>query len=130
MNISDLMIGDVLLVNNVPQKVCIVDDHLKYKILTKGKDRVYIGDLEYVQPIPLDKNIIEKIGFVEIHKNVFRLDFGVDIYINIDWIAEKPLVTIHNYGNYSCPICNYLHELQHAALTCGIKLDIDLNKIQ
>ncbi len=130
MNISDLMIGDVLLVNNVPQKVVLVDDHLHYKIITKGKDRSYVGDLEYVKPIPLSKETLEKIGFVEINENVFKLDLNNGIYIYVDLIIKDPFVAIHNYEHYSCPICHYLHELQHAALTCGIKLDIDLNKLQ
>ena len=89
------------------------------------KDGVIIYAIN-VSPIPLTREIVEKNGFKEYDKGCFRLDFEEGVYANVDFTAKEPFVSIHNKSYYTCPMCLYVHQLQQAFISCGIKKEITL----
>ena len=68
LTIKDLMIGDWVVINNIPRQLTFIDDCINYKIIAVGKHpdggRIsYVGELSAeVKPIPLTLEILEKNG--------------------------------------------------------------------
>jgi hypothetical protein len=81
--------------------------------------------MDEIEPIPLTSEILKKIGFKE-YNGLYRLDIAYGVFVNIDFKAEEPFVSIHNTCYRATPICRYLHQLQHALRLCGIEITIKL----
>lgn len=131
LTLKDLMIGDWVVINNIPRQVTFIDDCLNYKIIATGKQldgsRVsYVGKLsDEVQPIPLTLEILEKNGFKK-YNELYRLDIAEGVFVNADFNSKEPFVSAHNTCYRATTICWYLHQLQHALKLCGIKKEIIL----
>ena len=129
--IKDLMIGDWVVINNIPRQVTFIDDCINYKIIAIGKHpdggRIsYVGELsEEVKPITLTPEILEKNGFKK-YNELYRLDIAEGVFVNVDFKSKEPFVSVHNTCYRATPICGYLHQLQHALKLCGIEKTIEL----
>ena len=110
MNISEVTVGDLVLKETF------------YKDFRVGEidvDDLFYGRISSYMPIPLTKGVLNE-DFKEYRNGCYRLDFAEGIYINIDFLNEEPFVTIHNKSYYTCPICKYVHQFQHALEVVGI----------
>ena len=87
--------------------------------------KTYVPD-EFIEPIPLTPEILEKNWFKKYAKKCFHLNIEEGVYVNIDFTAKEPFVSLHNKSYYSCPVCLYVHQLQHAFRSCRISKDIVL----
>ena len=152
MKANDLMIGDWV---QVAKDVCIKkgtivkvrsidgDNSFPEKGL-KGcatcepiDDRTISGGVwvEYLEPIPLTPEILEKNGFIKnvLRKNVLVYVFSdnedyytlvIDEYSDSIWRLE------YTNNEFNTPITrimfSYVHELQHALRLCGIDKEIVL----
>ena len=133
MKVTDLMIGDLILINNTPHKIQAIDsidaeiqadDELYYV----GEDRHHSENK--IEPIPLTTEILEKNGF-----EMFKYDGWVHYY-RIFGNSAIPFVLHSMIGgemlsqevdifststNTNCGIdVNYVHELQHALRLCRL----------
>ena len=136
---KDLIVGDWVVINNIPRQITFIDDCINYKIIAKGKhpddSRVsYVGKLsEEVKPIPLTPEILEKNGFIRNIFNIYELSVDTDTFNNL--ISYQP-----NYGGiYICKETSegdflseiqlklqYVHELQNAMHLFKIEKEIVL----
>lgn len=113
MKIQDLMINDC--VEWMGNYYCKVDLPL---LMTEYQDNV---DSEFVKPIPLTVEILEKNGFEKVEESSFvikRIDFFVKLWI-------MPLCVEFEYQSYFDTnemriVIEYVHELQHALRLCGL----------
>lgn len=127
LTIKNLMIGDWVVINNIPRQITFIDACINYKIIAVGKhqdgSRVsYVGKLsEEVKPIPLTPEILEKNGFV--------LESYSGNVMSGKWWTRNDFV-IHKNMNDSVGKNNfkyeYVHQLQHALRLCGIEKEIIL----
>lgn len=133
MEISDLTIGD-----------WVYDDYGKpYKIKSIGllgnTDELFVMldyndlyQLNYIEPIPLTAEILEKNGFVNCHTigEKFELRFYLDKnkYQVISYYLSTIELSIKTDYSYSLSPTIYLlrikyvHELQHALRLCGLNV--------
>lgn len=77
--------------------------------------------VEYLEPIPLTREILEKIGFVE--KEFYSELIVGDFRIMCD--LHNVCIQHNNHVDLDIPI-EYLHELQHAFRLCRIDKEIEL----
>jgi len=129
MRATDLMIGDWLYYrgkfNAFPFKVeQITRKKVGYHPDPYSNVMAYLRLNEEIAFIPLTPMILTDNGFKEYRPGHYRLDYEEGVYINADFVAMEPFVSIHNKCYYACPVCNYLHELQHSLKLCGINKDI------
>ena len=133
MKLTDLSIGDLVLINNTPHKIQAIDsidaevqadDELYYV----GEDRCHSEDK--IEGIPLTPEILEKNGF-----EMFKYDGWVHYY-RIFGNSAIPFVLHSMIGgemlsqevdifststDTNCGIdVNYVHELQHALRLCRL----------
>ena len=133
MKLTDLAIGDLILINNTPHKIQAIDsidaevqadDELYYV----GEDRCHSEDK--IEGIPITPEILEKNGF-----EMFKYDGWVHYY-RIFGNSAIPFVLHSMIGgemlsqevdifststDTNCGIeVNYVHELQHALRLCGL----------
>lgn len=118
MKATELMCGDLVLINNTPHKIQAIDsidaeiqadDELYYV----GEDRYHSEDK--IEGIPITPEILEKNGWK--HSNrlmIIRID-GDDFY----WCEGFRGVLYKN--QYNMCDCKYVHELQQALRICGLK---------
>ena len=66
----------------------------------------------------LDTNIL--VYSVDEKDKMYRCEYGDAVRVNADFKAEEPWVCVVNTCYHSAPYCPYLHQLQHALLSCGI----------
>lgn len=144
LTIKDLMIGDWVVINNIPRQVTFIDDCINYKIIAVGKHpdggRIsYVGKLsEEVKPIPLTLEILEKNGFVA-NKHVYPYPYYEyevkEIKVKVEFAFpqgnrtsyKKPWVCIDTEYVYIEHLpCMFVHQLQHALRLCGIEKEIIL----
>jgi hypothetical protein len=136
MDTTNLMIGDWVHVNyingyNTTNGDVIVTEVYEDKISAKeGKEKektTWAWDIvapnEYVTPIPLTTEILEKNGFVENHINErFTLRYTL-IYDGIGFSLKY----VRSVFQWLGPLdFKYVHELQHALRLCGIKKEIQI----
>jgi hypothetical protein len=91
-----------------------------------NENRIYYLRASECSPLPLTPMTLANNGFKEYEPDHYRWDYADGVYINADFVAEEPFVAIHNKSYYAVPVCNYLHELQHALKLCGINKEITL----
>lgn len=123
MKAKDLMIGDWVFINNLPIKVTDIDE-------SEGINREWIGGAvcedagciswEYIKPIPLTPEILEKNGWY-----LDEIDGSYRHYDNHFWIGGRNAPFGIMVSNLYQDI-NYVHELQHALKLCGIEKEIVL----
>lgn len=134
MKTTGLMIGDYVINTefnkNTIDTIEIVEPQRVW--LTHG--RTYIP-FEYIEPIPLTKEILEKNGFVIKKKWAQIGNFGDSPLIM--WHFEDDAVLgdfkheleVHQNDTGKVHVhipCEYVHELQHALRLCKIEKEIEL----
>ena len=114
MKAEELMVGDWVQLTQSPNKISKIEND-------RGFYTVWCGGVgtpeDFVEPIPLTPEILEKSGFVNTLPWWMFEDFGV--IFNEDGIRAS--VT----GHLSLHI-KYVHELQHALRLFGIDKEIEL----
>ena len=142
MKVSELMVGDLCLVNRdnlcikkgtIVRISCIdADNRLKEKgligcthcyPLDKDQDNGGIW-CEYLDPIPLTPEILEKNGWKHDFDEVYVWKDGAAHYISID-LDGKTRIYVANLYIFGMAL-GYVHELQHALRLCGIEKEIEL----
>ena len=160
MKAKELMIGDLV---RVSKDVCIEkgaivrvhaidgDNNFPEKGLKGCVTCVRINDpdrmsggvwAEYLEPIPLTAEILEKNGFEELMNEsevsaarfgrkpeptgVWQYGFGQ--FDSVAYVFEQSFLRIKFMEGYTADIANikYVHELQHALRLCGIEKEIIL----
>lgn len=127
---TDLMIGDWVRVKRT-QKIVKVKEVKQNCIYTEDNGYEY----SEIEPIPLTKEILEKIGFVIKKKWAQIGNFGDSPLIM--WHFEDDAVLgdfkheleVHQNDTGKVHVhipCEYVHELQHALKLCGIEKEIEL----
>ena len=149
MNARELMIGDLVQVNK--KGICIAEGTLVKVIAIDStnelsalnltgcatcvdiKDRQNIGGiwLEYLEPIPLTREILEKNGFDCSDGEVVRYNFTDGDYnghfsLRAMYDKEDNQKGWSFYAFNVLTIIDYVHELQHALKLCGIEMDIEI----
>ena len=149
MKATDLMIGDWVelrythyLTKEEVVKVVKVDQIRKYDKDSEhyqawSKEIGNLGDVEYLFPIPLTAEILDKNGFkdvdivvVEARKLVWVSEEGrTEIIIWLD--DTMPMVIVKNFDleeevSYFLPYPRSVNRLQHTLRLCGIDKQIEL----
>jgi len=148
---NELMIGDWVLYDKQPYKVRELGiygtnrDGSDYPAICVGKPNGFglILERKKIKPIPLTKEILEKIGFVCTQK-ADEDEMGAayecwsfrDGLLSIEFEPEVVMLEVHNGGEngdavrtityYTDNDIMYLHELQHALKLCKIEKTIEL----
>lgn len=139
---TDLMLGDWVLINNIPHKIQAIDgidaeiqadDELYYI----GEDRYHSEDK--VEGVPLTYEILKKNGFKETalkEPNTTNLvskwwSKQGEIYIKEYYLARSREITYVVGGGHRMRIENIymVHQLQHALRICGLDELVDNFKI-
>lgn len=90
---------------------------------------------EYLEPIPLTPEILEKNGFQKQAGEIWEYDiFSKDNGLMSMIVWRRDYATPHlsirsftlQYGEYSRRDAKYIHQLQHAFHLCGIEKEIEL----
>lgn len=129
---QDLMIGDLVRTldsthkEKVYAKIWAIEEG-QTSILVKKDICNWFVDIEWIEPIPLTPEILEKNGFYENKYGEFILDNDLDeseIYIVLQldkhegfwWTINSELITK----------LQYVHQLQQAMRLCKIRKEIEL----
>ena len=123
MKANELMIGDYVQVPSLIDNVEHYDAWCKVKQLRDcDLDVIGFKELKYneVMPIPITREILEKLGFQQISTNKY-----ISGKVTIAVFAEEFLITITENARVMITI-KYVHELQHALRLCGIDKEIKL----
>ena len=114
---TDLMIGDWVLINNIPHKIQAIDSidteiQANDELYFVGEDRYHSEDK--VEGVPLTTEIFEKNEWK--HNGIFMVTI-VNENTYFHW-TDKYGATLFQNKYYMCD-CNYVHTLQHALRLCG-----------
>ena len=137
---NELMIGDWVLTLDATHKEKVfaqVDaiEEGKRSILVTRECSNWFVDIDWIEPIPLTTEILEKNGFVIKKKWAQKGNFGNNPLIM--WHYDDDITTrdfkheleIHQNDTGKVHVsvqCDYVHELQHAMKLCGIKVEIEI----
>lgn len=123
MKLTDLTIGDLVLINNTPHKIqaidsidaeILADDELYYV----GEDRCHSEDK--IEGIPITPEILENNGFIKVNSQ--RYDYGypdTDCYVKVN--PKKNMIHVNGRNaNSNLYSHSFVHELQHALRLCGL----------
>lgn len=133
MRIEDLMVGDWVR-NDLGETQRVVELRKEGAMLSYND----IYQYDDIQPIPLTLEILEKNGFEKLDFSHFQIgdrrlvldaDGRWDGPLSWHWVVTEmdtnakgqPVVL-----DYYVATINYVHELQHALILCGIDKDIEL----
>ena len=136
-----LMIGDWVLIDGTPRKVeAITKKKIGYH-RKENEPRLYYARLHDVEPIPLDEELVLKLGFTKRDASDLKDDYYIHAIYDIR-IGEDPLfnneygLTEFEEGGYFTFAANncywttmpiiYLHTLQHCFRLCGVNFDVKL----
>ena len=122
MRARELMIGDWVIVDEIG---CLTP----IKVLAVGINYAVVFDddsetmEDYLQPIPIAAEILEKNGFsrffseykMRYYNGIISIVFSIN-KIDIDWID----IVDNEIGNIHLKNIRYVHELQHALRLCGL----------
>ena len=119
---KDLMIGDWVRVPDLDKYVRVNAVYPTMICPNPHDDDVHpvIGD-EYLQPIPLTKEILKRNGWILEWGLEWNNDDAIDLMAKWEddrfwwFLGDTPVAAI-----------NYVHELQHALKLCGIEKEIKL----
>lgn len=135
-NIKDIMVGDYLRVNRdgCIKKGTIVevrgidadsrfDDHIGHVSCHPLDHKHFDGGVwcDFLDPIPLTPEILEKNGFVYNDLPFVQSweQFGLSLYLGGDGYRI-------NCGQNVAMVIDSIHQLQHALKLCGINLEIKI----
>lgn len=77
--------------------------------------------------VKLTPDIVMKLGLQKIDDKMYRLSASDDSCIIVEFERDRePIVYVRNGRYYACPCCEFLHQFQHALMTCNICLNSDL----
>ena len=135
MKATDLMIGDWVLINNIPHKIQAIDSidaeiQADDEIYYVGEDRCHSEDK--IEGIPLTPEILEKNGFhlelssdkENVYSHFDKGDCTPIIFLSAG--QEKWTLHVKNYILKKCLDFTifhdtlYVHELQHTLQLCGL----------
>ena len=132
MKLTDLAIGDLILINNTPHKIqaidsidaeILADDELYYV----GEDRCHSEDK--IEGIPITPEILENNGFIKVNSQ--RYDYGypdTDCYVKVN--PKKNMIHVNGRNaNSNLYSHSFVHELQRALRLCGLNELADNFKI-
>ena len=143
MKATDLMIGDWVLINNIPHKIQAIDSidaeiQADDEIYYVGEDRCHSEDK--IEPIPLTPEILEKNGFergVVIPSNFYRNIDNERLIFSphsscyglgyVHWNESNDADIMHRL-EVQQPIM-YIHQMQHALRLFGLEELADNFKI-
>lgn len=136
---NELRLGNWLITERgIPQQVAYVGDTIGFHNEIGGTDKhqknpIFSYDIDYIQPIPLTPEILEKAGFIEnpdhehpqfdeyIHSECKK--FGIGDFNGEFWIVDA----IDQWFGSTQPELKYLHQLQNLYFSlCGTELNIEL----
>ena len=134
MKANELMIGDWVLTldSTHKEKVFAQVDAIeegKHSILVTKECSNWFVDIDWIEPIPLTPEILEKNGFVKVENTLtstiiysFR-----DSLFRIGVFDFSHITMDSYYTDSSCDIfISSVHEFQHALRLCGIEKEIKL----
>ena len=138
---TELQIGDFVLIDGTPRKVeAITKKKIGYHRKEK-EPRLYYARLRDVEPIPLDEELVLKLGFTKRDASDLKDDYYIHAIYDIR-IGEEPFfnneygLTEFEEGGYFTFAANncywttmpiiYLHTLQHCFRLCGVNFDVKL----
>ena len=119
MDISEVSIGDLVLVNDRPI-------HVTLAVLSVWNDNI--------KPIPITQKLLEKNGFareenIKLYNHYTGIDNRVSLNDNFYYINSRDMWSVHIDNEDYCTIAHceltYLHELQHLLRIC--KIDFEFN---
>jgi hypothetical protein len=123
LKISDLSVGDWVKIQGVIREI----DYLY------GKNNVCDTPIEFVEPIPITPEILEKNGWSEFsdYHNSWKLDIASDKRVwmfknSHDWTFQVMSWGLGHNHSVAKAYIKDIHELQHALRLAGIEKDIEL----
>ena len=139
MELKNLMIGDWVIVNNSPCKICSINEHC---VFTEKGTSYY--SMEEIEAIPITTEILEKNGW--------HLDTALKEHFDSPWVYKNDKITLSlNFPSESGRFAGvlgiftehairtlpgflwqdtlYVHELQHALRLCGLDELADTFKV-
>lgn len=137
MDIKELMVGDIVEYLDgdqpIPVVVVKIDGPSDVVCLKQKNGHKFNTTIEYLRPIPLTTEILEKNGFRivfdgELHVSYFQdiESFHTEVKVDKIGIYQK-LSMFDGLGNGVTIIeCKYVHQLQHAFSICKINKQIIL----
>ena len=126
MKAEDLMIGDWVTFQGVPQQVTYLNLDDGERV---GTTEQYFAQItECFEPIPLTPELLEKNGIKkDINGRLFGEYFEEDKDYSLEISMRKDgIYWSINYDEYRILKLEYVHELQHALKLCGIEKEIEL----
>lgn len=127
MKATDLMIGDYVVNTEFGKNDIDKIETLEPRRVWLEHGRTYVP-IEFIEPVPLTTEILEKNGFVKDEKddNMYYWNWSViDDCISYDKETSKVRI-FYVSGLTFVKILQYVHELQHALRLCEIKKEIEL----
>lgn len=138
LKISDLSVGDWVMVNGRPRKISVLAEvwNGSNEVLVgyvahvnpNGYNVVFYKPIEHVKPIPITAEILEQNGFV---KNGEYNEWSNGNWDDIPFIGislSRPSMRIKNLGTdiFLENKVVYVHQLQHALRLAGVDKEINL----
>ena len=127
LNCKSLMIGDWVVYTEFGKNDIDKIETLEPRRVWLSHGKTYVP-IEYIEPIPLTTEILEKNGFVkdENDDNMYYWNWSViDDCMSYDKETSKVRI-FYVSGLVFVKILLYVHELQHALRLCEIKKEIVL----
>lgn len=127
MKATDLMIGDWVVNTEFEKNKIDKIETLEPRRVWLEHSKTYVP-IEFIEPIPLTTEILEKNGFVKDEKddNMYYWNWSViDDCMSYDKETSKVRI-FYVSGLTFVKILQYVHELQHALRLCEIKKEIEL----
>lgn len=122
LKISDLSVGDYVCYCDRVYKVNSIEESGYVRANNESYSCPHIlKHLDYIEPIPITAEILEKNGFV---KNGGRW-YNSEVIMEFEQYRDCWWRTI-NCGEYSVYFINYVHQLQHALRLAGVDKEINL----
>ena len=138
MDTKDLMIGDfVRIKEDVEPDAYFLHEDMYPGQIVKVQEVLSIGinpdwmcgeinDLlveDALDPIPLDIELLEQIGFKQFHPSARLWEYGEKVFVDLHCPIDGRITIAIGGNSYQL---EYLHQLQHAMRLCGIELEIKL----
>lgn len=127
LNCKSLMIGDWVVNTEFEKNEIDKIETLEPRRVWLEHGKTYVP-VEYIEPIPLTTEILEKNGFVKDEKddNMYYWNWSViDDCMSYDKETSKVRI-FYVSGLTFVKILQYVHELQNALRLCEIKKEIEL----
>lgn len=140
LKISDLSVGDWVMVNERPRKISVLANVWNglnevlvgyvTHVYPGGYNGVFYKPIEKIKPIPITAEILEKNGFESTTKpNVFILTHGkLQLYVSNEF--DGWTMSFVNFMKRLCILQvirkSYIHDLQHALRLAGVDKEINL----